>query len=439
MTPEALGQQINTAWTLVAAFLVFFMQAGFGMLEAGAIRAKNNVNILLKNFMDFCIASVAFYFIGYAFMFGEGNGFIGTQGFLMKDLGAEAGGLPILAYWFFQVVFCGAAATIVAGAIAERTRFPAYLAYSFFVSALIYPIIGHWIWGGGWLAKLGMLDFAGSTVVHAVGGFASFAGLIVLGSRIGRWDGTRKFPASNIPLVALGVLLLWFGWFGFNGGSTLGMSDPALTAKVVVNTNAAAATGAIGALFLGWILYKRPDAMLTMNGILAGLVGITAGCAYVTPTSAMFIGIISSLVMVGGLKLLEKLRIDDAVGAIPVHAFGGVIGTILVGVFHTEQGLIATGSWKLLGIQTFGTLVSSAFVFVSMLIIFALIKAVIGLRVSKEVEEIGIDIGEHVLPSYPEFVFVSDGSPAIAPATARQHGKVKSGVKLEPAFQESEA
>ncbi len=439
MTPEALGQQINTAWTLAAAFLVFFMQAGFGMLEAGAIRAKNNVNILLKNFLDFCIASVAFYFIGYAFMFGEGNGFIGTQGFFMKGLADEAGGLPILAYWFFQVVFCGAAATIVAGAIAERTRFPAYLAYSFFVSALIYPIIGHWIWGGGWLAKLGMLDFAGSTVVHAVGGFASLAGLTVLGSRIGRWDGTRKFHASSIPLVALGVLILWFGWFGFNGGSTLGMADPALAAKVIVNTNAAAATGALGALFLGWILYKRPDAMLTMNGILAGLVGITAGCAYVTPVSAMIIGVISSWVMVGGLKLLEKLRIDDAVGAIPVHAFGGVIGTILVGVFHTELGLIASGSWKLLGIQTFGTLVSSAFVFGSMLVIFSLIKVTIGLRVSKNVEEAGIDMGEHGIPSYPEFVPISDGSPAGAlDALQREHGKVKAR-KLEPVFQEVES
>lgn len=436
MTPEALAQQINTSWTLAAAFLVFFMQAGFGMLEAGMIRAKNNVNLLLKNFLDFCIASVAFYIVGYAFMFGMGNSFIGTEGFFMRGLSGEAGGLPILAYWLFQVVFCGAAATIVAGAIAERTKFPAYLFYSLAISALIYPIIGHWIWGGGWLATRGFLDFAGSTVVHAVGGFSALAGVLVIGSRIGRWDGTRKFPASSVPFVALGVFLLWFGWFGFNGGSTLGMSDAALTSKVVVNTNLAAATGALGALFLGWLIWKKPDAMLTMNGILAGLVGITAGCAYVSPPGAMVIGVLASWVMIGGLKLLEKLRVDDAVGAIPVHGFAGILGTLLVGIFHTEQGLLYSGSWKLLGIQALGTFSASLFVFVSMYIVFSLIKATIGVRVSAPEEEEGLDLGEHALPSYPEFVMVSDKVPASSPE--RTHGKVRAG-KLEPAYQEVEA
>lgn len=424
MTPEALSQQINTAWTLAAAFLVFFMQAGFGMLEAGAIRAKNNVNLSLKNFLDFCIASVSFYLVGYAFMFGPGNSFIGASGFLMYGVPAEVSGLPVLAYWLFQVVFCGAAATIVAGAMAERTKFHAYLIYSLLISALIYPIVGHWIWGGGWLAARGFLDFAGSTVVHAVGGFASLAGVLVLGSRIGRWDGTRKFSASSIPLVALGVMILWFGWFGFNGGSTLSMSDPGLTSKVVVNTNLAAATGALGALFLAWALWKKPDAMMTMNGVLAGLVGITAGCAYVTPIGAMVIGALSAFVMIGGLKLLEVLRIDDPVGAIPVHGFGGVFGTIAVGLFHSEQGLLYTGSFKLLGIQTLGTLAAAAFVFVSMYIIFSVIKVTVGIRVSAEEEEIGLDIGEHGLPAYPEFVAVSDK--VEAPRLDREHGKVRS-------------
>jgi Amt family ammonium transporter len=433
MTPEALSQQINTSWTLAAAFLVFFMQAGFGMLEAGMIRAKNNVNLLLKNFLDFCIASVAFYIVGYAFMFGTGNGFIGSEGFLMRGLPGEAGGLPILAYWLFQVVFCGAAATIVAGAIAERTKFPAYLFYSLAVSALIYPIIGHWIWGGGWLAQRGFLDFAGSTVVHAVGGFSALAGVLVIGSRIGRWDGTRKFPASSVPLVALGVFLLWFGWFGFNGGSTLSMADAALTSKVVVNTNLAAATGALGALFLGWLIWKKPDAMLTMNGILAGLVGITAGCAYVSPPGAMVIGLLSSWVMIGGLKLLEKLRVDDAVGAIPVHGIAGIFGTLMVGIFHTELGLIYSGSWTQFGIQALGTFSAALFVFVSMYIIFSLIKVTVGVRVSAAEEEEGLDLGEHALPSYPEFVMVSDKVPA--PPVERAHGKVRL-TKLEPTYEE---
>lgn len=433
MTPEALSQQINTSWTLAAAFLVFFMQAGFGMLEAGMIRAKNNVNLLLKNFLDFCIASVAFYIVGYAFMFGSGNGFIGSEGFLMRGLSGEAGGLPILAYWLFQVVFCGAAATIVAGAIAERTKFPAYLFYSLAISALIYPIIGHWIWGGGWLATRGFLDFAGSTVVHAVGGFSALAGVLVIGSRIGRWDGTRKFPASSIPNVALGVFLLWFGWFGFNGGSTLSMADAALTSKVVVNTNLAAATGALGALFLGWMIWKKPDAMLTMNGILAGLVGITAGCAYVSPIGAMAIGVLSSWIMIGGTKLLERLKVDDAVGAIPVHGFAGIFGTLMVGIFHTELGLIYSGSWTQLGIQALGTFSASLFVFVSMYVIFSLIKATIGVRVSATEEEEGLDLGEHGLPSYPEFVMVSDKVPTSSPE--RTHGKVRL-TKLEPAYEE---
>lgn len=433
MTPEALSQQINTSWTLAAAFLVFFMQAGFGMLEAGMIRAKNNVNLLLKNFLDFCIASVAFYIVGYAFMFGAGNGFIGSEGFLMRGLPGEAGGLPILAYWLFQVVFCGAAATIVAGAIAERTKFPAYLFYSLAISALIYPIIGHWIWGGGWLAQRGFLDFAGSTVVHAVGGFSALAGVLVIGSRIGRWDGTRKLPASSVPFVALGVFLLWFGWFGFNGGSTLGMSDAALTSKVVVNTNLAAATGALGALFLSWAIWKKPDAMYTMNGILAGLVGITAGCAYVSPIGAMIIGVLSSFVMVGGVKLLERLHVDDAVGAISVHGFAGIFGTLMVGIFHTELGLLYGGSWTQLGIQALGSFSAALFVFVSMYIVFSLIKATIGVRVSPAIEEEGLDLGDHGLQSYPEFVMVSDKIPT--PSVERAHGKVRL-TNLEPAYEE---
>lgn len=409
MDPAILGTSINTVWVLIAAFLVFFMQAGFGMLEAGLIRSKNTVNILMKNFFDFCIASVAFLAIGYAFMFGPGNDIIGTKGFFLQGLEPTVSGLPLLGFWLFQVVFCGAAATIVAGAVAERTRFPAYLIYSLFISAFLYPLIGHWAWGGGWLAKLGFLDFAGSTVVHAVGGFAGLAGAIIVGSRLGRWTEKSHFHTGhNIPLAALGVLILWFGWFGFNGGSSLSASDPGLISKIVVNTNVAAAMGGIVALFMSWIFSKKPDAGMAMNGILAGLVAITAPCAFVTPVTSLIIGGIGGIVMSLGVTLLEKLKIDDPVGAWPVHGLTGLWGTLSVGLFHTELGLFYGAGLKQFGVQALGTFASALTVFVVMLVLFSIIKATVGLRVSPQVEEQGLDLGEHFIESYPEFHFRSD-------------------------------
>jgi ammonium transporter, Amt family len=401
-----LVMSLNTTWVLISAALVFIMQAGFGMLEAGFIRQKNTANILMKNFLDFCIASVAFLMFGYAIMFGTGNALFGTNGFFLSGLDATTNGLPLLAFWFFQAVFAGAAATIVAGAMAERTRFGSYLIYSFFLTALIYPLVGHWIWGGGWLAELGFLDFAGSTVVHAVGGFAGLAGALVVGARLGRFKEHKgekvSFKAHNVPLAALGVFLLWFGWFGFNGGSTLA-ADATLVSKIIANTSIAASVGAITALALSWWRLKRPDAGMTMNGILAGLVGITAPCAWVGLGASAAIGAVAAVVMFYGVHLLERLKIDDPVGAAPVHGFAGLWGTIAVGIFHEEIGLLATGSFASIGTQMLGAFVSAAFVFVVMYLLFSAIKTLIGLRVTQEVEEMGIDLGEHVVESYPDF------------------------------------
>ena len=293
---------LDTVWVLMAAFLVFLMQAGFGMLEAGLIRAKNTANILMKNLMDFCIASLGFFIFGYAIMFGSGNPLFGTSGWFL--IGAESGaGVPLYAFWLFQAVFVGAAATIVAGGMAERMRFPAYVIYSFLISAFVYPIVGHWIWGGGWLASLGFADFAGSTVVHAVGGWAAFIGTRALGPRIGKFGPDGKpnvIGAHSLPLASLGMFLLWFGWFGFNPGSTLGVGDGSLIARVAINTNLAAAAGAIAATATVWLVVGKPDLTMGMNGALAGLVAITAPCAFVEPGHAIIIGLIGGVIVVFG-------------------------------------------------------------------------------------------------------------------------------------------
>lgn len=413
-----LKQSLNTVWVLIAAFLVFFMQAGFGMVEAGFIRAKNTCNILTKNFLDFCMASLGFFLVGYALMFGDGNGFVGMKGWLLMGLGDTASGLPLYAFWLFQAAFCGAAATIVAGGMAERMNFKAYLAYSFLISALIYPLIGHWVWGGGWLAKMGFMDFAGSTVVHTTGGIAALIGTVILKPRLGKYgiDGKpRAIAGHNIPLASLGVFILWFGWFGFNPGSTLGVTNggAAVASRVALNTNMAAALGGIAAMCTVWLRFGKPDLSMAMNGALAGLVGITAPCAFVDPWAACVIGITSGILVVLGVELLDKLHIDDPVGAVPVHGMCGIWGTLCVGVFGKaalglpNEGFIYSGNPMQLGVQIVGSIATVVFVLVTMGIIFKLIDLTVGLRVSRTEEMRGLDIGEHGMESYSGFQIFS--------------------------------
>ena len=407
-----LQQGLNTVWVLIGAFLVFFMQAGFGMVEAGFIRAKNTCNILTKNFLDFCMASLGFFLIGYALMFGEGNGFMGLEGWCLFGLEPTTGGVPLYAFWLFQAAFCGAAATIVAGGMAERMKFVGYLVYSFIISAIVYPIVGHWIWGGGWLSRIGFADFAGSTVVHTVGGFAALIGTMILKPREGKYeiDGKANVLAGHsIPLASLGVFILWFGWFGFNAGSTLGVTDGLLIGRVALNTNIAAALGGIVAMVTVWKRYGKPDLSMAMNGALAGLVAITAPCAYVDPWAAIVIGGIGGYLVVRGVELLDKLQIDDPVGAVPVHGICGVWGTLAVGVFGRKalgvanNGIIYGGNPMQLGAQVVGSLCTIVFVVVAMGAVFKLIDKTIGLRVSREEELRGLDIGEHGMEAYGGF------------------------------------
>jgi Amt family ammonium transporter len=402
---------LDTLWVLLAAFLVFFMQAGFGMVEAGFIRAKNTCNILTKNFLDFCMASIGFFMFGYAIMFGKGNAFLGFKGWFL--LGAKSGAdIPLYAFWLFQAAFCGAAATIVAGGMAERMKFQAYLFYSFIISALIYPIVGHWIWGGGWLSALNFADFAGSTVVHTVGGTAALVGTIMLKPRIGKYNPDGKpnaIAGHSIPLASLGVFILWFGWFGFNPGSSLHVGDGRLIALVAINTNLAAAAGGIAAMITVWKTVGKPDLSMAMNGALAGLVAITAPCAFVEPGAAIIIGSTGGVIVVYGVILLDKLRIDDPVGAVPVHGMNGLWGTIAIGFFGKESlglaqnGLLYGGGLKQLGIQMLGALSVIIFIIVGMSIVFKLIDITIGLRVSREEELKGLDIGEHGMEAYGGF------------------------------------
>jgi Amt family ammonium transporter len=402
---------LDTLFVLVSAFLVFLMQAGFGMLEAGFIRAKNTCNILTKNFLDYCMASLGFFVFGYAIMFSEGNPFFGTSGFFL--VGAESGAdVPLWAYWLFQAAFCGAAATIVAGGMAERMKFPAYLAYSFIISAFIYPIVGHWTWGGGWLAQLDFFDFAGSTVVHLTGGATALVGAMILGPRLGRFnaDGSSNaIPGHSVPLASLGVFILWFGWFGFNPGSALSVGDGEAISLIAINTNLAAAAAAVTTTFISWILFGKPDLFFTMNGALAGLVSITAPCAVVSPAAAIWIGVTGGFVIVLGEGLLRLIKVDDPCGAFPVHGLCGIWGTLTVGLWGREslglarEGLFYGGGFEQLGIQALGTFASGLFVFLSMGLVFIAIKAVLGLRVDRMEEIRGLDMNEHGMESYTGF------------------------------------
>ena len=409
---------LDTMWVLIAAFLVFFMQAGFGMVEAGFIRAKNTCNILTKNFLDYCVASVMFMVVGYAFMFGKGNGFIGLSGFGLGSSAENPSGVPLFAFWLFQAAFCGAAATIVAGGMAERMKFKAYLMYTVVISGVVYPIIGRWVWcPEGWLCNMGFADFAGSTVVHATGGWVAFMGAAMLGPRIGKFgrDGQpRALPGHSIPLAALGVFVLWFGWFGFNPGSTLAVGDGSVIGRVAINTNLSAATGALAAMITVWLLYGKPDLSMTMNGALAGLVAITAPCRFVSPVASLVIGAVGGVIVVLGVAFLDRVRVDDPVGAVAVHGMNGIWGTLAVGIWGREAlgvkygSLLNGGAATQIGVQLLGVVAVMAFAMASMGLVFLVINKTIGLRVSREEEIRGLDIGEHGMEAYAGFqIFTS--------------------------------
>jgi Amt family ammonium transporter len=423
---------MDTMWTLIAGMLVFFMNLGFASVESGLCRAKNTVTILAKNFVVFAASSVAFLVLGWGLMFGDGNLFFGTQGLwfvsgldnspVMGDAykGVYSSinwtGVPLWTKFFFQLVFAGTAATIVSGAVAERIKFGSFYIFSFLMVGLIYPIVGHWIWGGGWLAKLGMFDFAGSTVVHSVGGWAALTGAMVLGPRLGKYSKDGKvlpLPGHSLALATIGVFVLWFGWFGFNPGSTMA-ADAGAIGRIAVATNTAAAAAAISASIAAWMLLGKPDLSMILNGALAGLVAITAPCAFVSIPSSLIIGLIAGVLVVLSVLFFDKIKVDDPVGATSVHLVCGVFGTICVGLFAqdhftpntTGNGLFFGGGAGLLMAQLAGVVGVGIFVFVVSLVFWKIIDAIIGVRVSAEEEIEGLDIGEHGNVAYPDFVTV---------------------------------
>ena len=413
---------VNTIWVLFGTALVFFMQAGFSLCEAGFTRAKNTGNILMKNLMDFCIGTPAFWLVGFGLMFGKGSGIIGSFDPLIRGEYSQAlpSGVPLWAFAIFQTVFCATSATIVSGAMAERTKFSAYCIYSAAISLLIYPVSGHWIWGGGWLSQMGFHDFAGSTAVHMVGGICAMIGAKILGPRIVKYDKNGKPQAilgHNLTFAALGVFILWFCWFGFNGASTVGMDSDALietAGRVFFNTNLAAAVACCAALIFTWIRYKKPDVSMTYNAALAGLVGITAGCDAVDAVGAAVIGVVCGILIVLAIEFFDKIaKIDDPVGAVSVHCVCGAAGTVLTGLFATgettEVGLFYGGGAHFLGIQVLGVLAVAAYVAVVITIVFLAIKHTIGLRVKPEEELAGLDVSEHGLfTAYAGFSMLPD-------------------------------
>jgi Amt family ammonium transporter len=427
---ETLAFSLDVVWLFLGAILVFIMQAGFALLETGLTRAKNATNITMKNVMDFCFGAIVYWALGWGFMYGKDalGGLVGVDQFFPSpmDLSLESGGF--YKSWFFQVVFAATSATIVSGAMAERTQFKSYLIYTCFISAFIYPISGHWVWGGGWLASLGFHDFAGSTVVHSVGGWAAFMGALVLGPRLGKYvkgpDGkisAKAFPGHNIPYAALGVLLLFFGWFGFNGASTGiatvgagGIWSGLNIARVCVTTCLAASAGAVSALIFSWIWFKKPDASMTLNGLLAGLVGITAPCAVVSPGASIIIGLLAGVLVVLAVEFIDKvLKVDDPVGAVSVHCVCGIFGTIAVGIWANapEEGIVGLlhgGGFAQLGVQFIGVLAVGAWAAIVSLVLFLAIKASAGLRVSPKEELMGLDLSEHKAEAYSGFQIFSN-------------------------------
>ena len=400
---DAAGLLINIMWTMIGAFLVYFMQAGFAMCEAGFTKAKNTGDILMKNMMDFVLGSLFFFLFGFAVMHGtDWNGIIGIKGFLTPSALADAdglfNGLPIGVFMIFHTVFCATAATIVSGSMAERTKFSAYLAYSAAISIFIYPVSGHWIWGGGFLSRLGFHDFAGSAAVHMVGGICALVGAKILGPRIGKYgkDGrARAIPGHNLPIAALGVFILWFCWFGFNCGSTTAATTS--LGHIAMTTNLAAAAATLMAMIVTWARYGKPDVSMTFNGSLAGLVAITAGCDVVNEWEAIFIGSVAGVLVVFAVEFFDqKAKIDDPVGAISVHGVCGMVGTILTGIFG--EGCSFTT-------QLLGVAVTALYVLIMAFLVFTVINKTIGLRVSREEEIDGLDVHEHGSSAYADFNF----------------------------------
>ncbi len=450
LTDQANGitVAIDTVWVLVTAFLVFFMNLGFATVESGFCRAKNCVNILSKNFIVFAATTIGFWLIGWGLMFGDGGDgtlgkFVGTKGLFMvsgddnspelwnadpklsKYQGVYSSigwaGVPLMAKFLFQLVFAGTAATIVSGCVAERIKYHSFILFTFIMSIAIYPVIGHWIWGGGWAAAGGMFDFAGSTVVHSVGGWAGLAGIIVLGPRIGKYaaDGSvRPIPGHNLTAATIGCFVLWFGWFGFNPGSTMGATggNLALIGHVAVTTNTAAAAGTLTATLTSWLIMKKPDLGMTLNGCLAGLVAITAPCAFVSVPYSLIIGAVSGVLVVLAVITFDKLRLDDPVGALSVHLVNGIFGTLCIGLFADstvnsviKNGLFVDGSTEQLISQIKGVLGTAAYVFPVALVAWFVLKATVGIRVSREEEMEGLDVGEHGNEAYHGFQMIREG------------------------------
>jgi len=430
---------IDTFWVLVAGLLVFFMNLGFTGVESGMARSKNVVNILSKNFIVFAISSLGFMLLGWGLMFGGSNPFIGTQNLFI--LGSDlsfyndtlTSDVPFWGKFFFQLVFCGTAATIVSGAVAERVKYISFILFSFMLTLIIYPIAGHWIWGGGWLGELGFQDFAGSTVVHSIGGWGALAGAILLGPRHGKYDRDGKpkaLPGHSMSLAVIGAFILWIGWFGFNPGSTMSFQNPGDVVFILVTTNTAAIAAILTSTATSWIFIGKPDLGMTLNGCLAGLVAITAGCAFVSVESSLLIGALAGVLVVFSIITFDRVKIDDPVGATSVHLICGIFGTLCVGLFGQAgvtsasevNGLFFGGGTHLLGVQALGIVSVAVFVFPASLLVWFIIKQILGIRVSLEEEILGLDLGEHGNMAYPDFAIVTpivdpgDGSPLTAAA-----------------------
>ncbi|WP_242032706.1 ammonium transporter [Oscillatoria sp. FACHB-1406] len=441
LTVDDLKIALDTVWVMVAGMLVFFMNAGFGMLETGFCRQKNAVNVLAKNLIVFALSTIAFWFIGFGLMFGNGNGFFGTEGLFFIS-GADNSpaladsytgaykalnwtSVPLMAKFFFQLVFAGTAATIVSGAVAERIKFLDFLIFSLLLVGIAYPITGHWIWGGGWLQTLGFWDFAGSTVVHSVGGWAALMGAAFLGPRLGRYnsDGTgNALPGHNMSIATLGCLILWLGWFGFNPGSTMAVGDGSAIAHIAITTNTAGAFGGVAATITAWLVLGKPDLSMVINGILAGLVGVTASCAWITVFSAALIGTVAGVLVVFAVGFFDRLRIDDPVGATSVHLVCGIWGTLAVGLFAVgpseaegalytagpAAGLFAGGGITQLWYQFLGVITVGGITVLLSTIFWLALKSTLGIRVTPEEEAEGLDIGEHGMEAYSGFVTEPD-------------------------------
>ncbi len=406
---STLASGIDTVWVLLCAALVFFMEAGFAFLEAGFIQAKNSINIVMKVFADSTLGMLSYYVIGFGIMFGlDKAGLFGSSGFMLSgDLGHIQYRVPLYAFWLFQAAFAMAVASIVSGAVAERMKFAPYLVFTVLCAGVIYPVAGHWVWGAnGWLAQLGMLDFAGSAVVHAVGGWCALAAVLVLGPREGKYnsDGSvNVVPAHNLHLAFLGTFILWFGWFGFNPGSSLSGLDMNI-ARIAVNTNLAAAAGGTMGMLFTMFRWGKPDPSMAINGALAGLAAVTGGCAFIAPASALAIGTVAGVLVVLAVSFFDRVKADDPVGAIAVHGVNGTWGALAVGIFAQDGGLLYGGGFHLLGVQALGVLAVSVWSFAATAIVFIALKKLVGIRVSDQEESEGLDLNEHGIPAYTGLV-----------------------------------